>query len=321
MNDIDRSIRIAVLDDYQGVALKLADWSAVKQRAEVTVFQDHVSTDKEVIERLKPFDVVCVMRERTPLTREIISALPKLKLISSTGPGNASIDLNAAADHGVEVRHTRYMSSPTIEFTWSLLLSAARDIPRQHLSLRNGGWQTSIGADLRGKTLGILGLGSVGSGVAKVGLAFGMNVIAWSQNLDSQTAEAQGVKRVTRDELFSMSDFLSIHVRMSERTKGLVGKAELALMKPDSFLINTSRAPIVDEEAIVDALTAERIARYAVDVFAEEPLPANHFFRESPRVFATPHIGYVSENLYKWFYIDTVQNVEQWIAGLSETDR
>jgi phosphoglycerate dehydrogenase-like enzyme len=306
-------IKIAILDDYQNVALREVDWSPLTARAELTVFTDHLFDVGEIAQRLQPFDVVCVMRERTPFSRELIENLPNLKLIASTGSGNASIDLEAAAERGVEVLHTGYSSTPTIEFTWALILAMARNIAGENESLRSGGWQISLGTELAGKTLGLLGLGRVGSAVGVIGRAFRMNVIAWSQNLTPERAEEKGVQLVDKATLFSTSDFLSIHVRLSERTHHLVGPAELGQMKPTSRLINTSRGPIVDEAALINALKTGQLAGAALDVYDTEPLAADHPFRTLPNVLATPHIGYVSTELYRTFYGDTVHNIVQWL--------
>ena len=311
-------IKVAVLDDYQNVALSVADWSPLKDLADVTVFNDHVADIGSLIQRLQPFDVVCVMRERTPLSREVIENLPNLKLIASTGPGNVSIDQEAAAERGIEIRHTGYSSTPTIEMTWALILAMARNIPLETQSVREGGWQLSLGEQLAGKTLGVLGLGHIGSAVGVIGRAFRMNVIAWSENLTEERAAEKGVQRVSKDVLFSTSDFLSIHLRFSERTRGLVGATELAQMKSTSRLINTSRGAIVDNAALLRALTTGQIAGAALDVYEVEPLENPHPLRELPNVLATPHIGYVSKELYRTFYGDTVQNIVKW---LEETGR
>jgi phosphoglycerate dehydrogenase-like enzyme len=306
-------IKVAVLDDYQNVALSMADWSPLKNLADVTVFSDHVADIGSLIQRLQPFDVVCVMRERTPLSRVVIESLPNLKLIASTGPGNASIDQEAAAERGIEIRHTGYSSTPTIELTWALILAMARNIPLENQSVRQGGWQLSLGDELAGKTLGLLGLGHIGSAVGIIGRAFRMNVIAWSENLTEERAAEKGVQRVSKDVLFSTADFLSIHVRFSERTRGLVGATELTQMKPTSRLINTSRGAIVDNAALLRALTTGQIAGAALDVYDVEPLDNPHPLRELPNVLATPHIGYVSQELYRTFYGDTVRNIVQWL--------
>jgi phosphoglycerate dehydrogenase-like enzyme len=306
-------VNIAVLDDYQGVAMSVADWSKVTDRANVTVFQDHLASEDAVAERLAPFDVVCIMRERTPMRGSLLKRLPKLKLIASTGPRNAAIDLAAAAECGIAVAHTGYVSEPTIELTWALILASSRHIPAEAASVRGGGWQHTLGDDLMGKTLGILGLGNVGSGVAKVGLAFGMNVIAWSQNLTSAVATAAGARLVSKEELLRTADLVSIHMVLSARTVGLIGAAELALMKPTARLINTSRGPLVVEAALVDALSNHRIAGAAIDVFDTEPLPADHPYRRAENLLATPHIGYGTRGLYERFYRDSVANISAWL--------
>lgn len=311
-------VKVAVLDDYQNVALSMADWSSLENLADITVFNDHVANVGNLIQRLRPFDVVCVMRERTPLPRVVIESLPNLKLIASTGPGNASIDQVAAAERGIEIRHTGYSSTPTIELTWALILAMARNIPLENRSLRQGGWQVALGEQLAGKTLGLLGLGHIGSAVGIIGRAFRMNVIAWSQHLTAERAAEKGVQLVSKDVLFSTADYLSIHLRLSERTQGLVGATELAQMKPASRLINTSRAQIVDYAALLAALATGQIAGAALDVYDVEPLDNPHPLRELPNVLATPHIGYVSEELYRTFYSDTVHNIVQW---LDETGR
>jgi phosphoglycerate dehydrogenase-like enzyme len=308
-----KKYNIAVLDDYQNAALQSADWSVLHGRGDITVFPDHLADPDAVIARLLPFDVVCVMRERTPLPRSVIERLPNLKLIASTGPGNAAIDVAAAVERGVTVLHTGYRSGPTIEFTWALILSSARQIVTESNSVRSGGWQQTVGTDLCGNTLGILGLGRIGSEVARIGRAFGMNVIAWSQNLTSETAEAAGATRVSKDQLFEQADVLTIHVVLSSRTRGLVGATELQKMKPTARLINTSRGPVVDEQALISVLKSKKIAGAAIDVFDNEPLPKDHPLRTQDNVLATPHIGYVSHGLYKTFYGDTVSNIRKWL--------
>jgi phosphoglycerate dehydrogenase-like enzyme len=313
VNTSKHSVNVAVLDDYQGVALTLADWSKVTARARVTVFNDHLDDPEALIERLAPFDVVCVMRERTPLRRDIIERLPKLKLIASTAIRNASIDADAAAERGITIVHTSYMSSPTVELTWALILAGARHIVSENAALRAGGWQRSVGEDLAGKTLGIVGLGNIGSQVAKVGLAFGMRVVAWSQNLTREAAAAAGARLVPKEELLREADVVSIHLVLSGRTRGLIGAAELQLMKPTARLVNTSRGPIIVESALIEALANGRIAGAAIDVFDVEPLPPEHPFRRMDRVLATPHIGYVSRGLYERFYRDTVANIVAWL--------
>jgi len=306
-------VKIAVLDDYQGAALKLADWTAVARRAHIDVFNDHLADADAVVKRLLPYDIVCVMRERTPLRREIIERLPNLKMIASTAPRNASIDMQAAADHNVTVLHTGYFSSPTVELTWALILAGARHITSEAAAVRGGGWQQRLGDDMAHKTLGIVGLGGIGSKVAKVGMAFGMNLIAWSQNLTAEKAAAAGATLVSKDELLRQADVVSIHLVLSERTKGLIGASELALMKPTARLVNTSRGPIVQEAALIQALASHRIAGAAIDVYDTEPLPLDHPYRNMPNLLATPHIGYVSRGLYERFYRDTVSNIIAWL--------
>jgi len=313
MSSINAPANIAILDDYQNTALEMADWSSLDGRATITVFNDHLADPDPVVDRLLPFDVVCVMRERTPLPRAIIERLPRLKLIASTAFRNASIDIAAAAERGIEVMHTGYDSSPTVELTWALILASARHIVAENASLRSGGWQRAIGDGLRGKTLGVLGLGNIGSQIARVGLAFGMEVVAGSQNLTAEKAAAQGVRLTSKDELFRQADIVTIHLVLSGRTRGLVGAAELAAMKPSARLVNTSRGPIVEEAALVDALRERRIAGAAIDVFDVEPLPSDHPYRSLENALATPHIGYVSRELYRTFYGDTVKNIAAWL--------
>jgi phosphoglycerate dehydrogenase-like enzyme len=310
-------IRVAVLDDYQDVARQSADWAPLDAAADVVIFHDHVADEAALARRLSPFDVVCVMRERTPMTATLLAALPRLRLIASTGRANASIDLEAAAVHGVEVVHTNYASTPTIEFTWAAILGLARNLANETASVRAGGWQQGMGVELSGKTLALLGLGRIGSAVARIGQAFGMKVIAWSQNLTAEQAGEVGVERVEKNELFARADFLSVHTRLSERTHGIVGAAELGMMKPSARLVNTSRGPIVDEAALIKALTEGRLAGAAIDVYEPEPLAPGHPFRRLPNVLATPHIGYVSEEMYRTFYGDTVANVLAWIRKVT----
>ncbi len=314
-------MKVAILDDYQNFALEMADWSSIAGRAEITVFNDHLADPDAVVERLLPFDVICVMRERTPLLRGVIERLPQLKLIASTGSRNASIDRVAAEERGIRVTATGYRSTPTIEITWALILASARQIVRESNSVRDGGWQTSIGRELDGRVLGVLGLGNIGGQVARIGLAFGMKIIAWSQNMTPQIAEAAGATLVTKDELFRQADVVSIHLILSKRTRGLVGAADLALMKPTSWLINTSRGPVVDEGALVQALRSRAIAGAAVDVFDTEPLPADHPFRALDNVLATPHIGYVAEDLYRTFYGDAAASIGVWLDEVAGGNR
>src|SRR5580700_3740593 len=306
-------MNVAILDDYQNVALQLADWSGVRRHAEITVFNDHIADPSGVVERLRPFDAICVMRERTPLTREILQQLPNLKLIASTGPRNVSIDSQAAADFGIAVTATGYDSTPTIEFSWSLILASMRGIDREAASLKAGGWQIGLGSNLRGKNLGVVGLGNIGREVARIGVAFGMKVIAWSQNLTEEKASAAGATLVDKQTLFREADVVTVHLVLSSRTRGIVGAPELALMKPTARLINSSRGPIVDQAALIKALQARTIAGAAVDVFDTEPLPADHPFRTLDNLLATPHIGYVTEELYRTFYGDAAASIAAWL--------
>ena len=313
MSNQPEPYRIVVLDDYQSVALSLADWSVLDARPTVTVFNDHLADPDAVVERLQPFDILCVMRERTPMTRTIIERLPKLRLIASTAPRNASIDLKAAEERGVQVVHTGYTSAPTIELTWALILGSARNLVAENASLRSGGWQRFIGDDVAGRTLAVLGLGNVGGPVAQIGNAFGMNVIAWSQNLTAERAAEVDAELVSKEELFRRADVVSIHIGLSDRTRGLVGAPELAIMKPTARLVNTSRGPIVVEAELIAALKAQKIAGAAIDVFDQEPLPLDHPFRTLANLLATPHIGFVSRGLYARFYQDTVENIRRWL--------
>lgn len=313
MPDRIKTVNIAILDDYQGVALDFADWSTLAGRAEITVYRDHLSDEDALVARLAPYDVVCVMRERTPLTRAIIERLPQLRLIASTGAGNASIDRQAAADRGIEITHTGYTSHGAIELTWALILAAVRHIPAEVTSFRAGGWQVAVGGDLANHTLGILGVGRIGTASAAIARAFGMQVIAWSPNLTPERAEAAGARYVTKDELFAQADILSVSLVLGSRTRGIVGAHELALMKPTAWLVNTSRGALIDEDALVDALERKAIAGAALDVFATEPLPAMHPLRSLPNVIATSHVGFVTNDTYAIFYRDMVAAITAWL--------
>jgi len=259
--------------------------------------------------------VVVAMRERTPFKEPLLAALPNLKLISSTGRRNAAIDLAFAQSRNVTVCYTGYSSHGAMEHSWALILSAMRHIPQETASLRSGGWQTRVGIDLKGKTLGVVGLGNIGSGVAKVAQAFGMDVIAWSQNLTDEAAREAGATRVEKLDLFKRADLITLHLILSHRSRGIVGAEELAAMKPSAWLINSSRGPLIDEKALIATLSEKRIAGAALDVYDEEPLPADHPFRRLDNVLATPHIGYVTEDTYKIFYNDSVENIAAWMDG------
>ena len=314
-----KKIEIAVLDDYQSVALKMADWSELEKVSNITVFHDHLSDQQELVKRLKPFDILCLMRERTPVNRELLSNLPNLKLIVSTGFRNASIDAAAVQDLGIRLQNTGYLGSGAPEMTWALLMAMAKKIPQENASLKNGGWQTQIGSDLKGKTIGIVGLGTIGAKIASIAAVFDMNVIAWSQNLTPEKAESHGARYVSKEYLFENADFITVHLVLSERTKGIISIPELALMKPAAYLVNTSRGPLIDEKALVDSLENKKIAGAALDVFDIEPLPANHPFRTLDNVLATPHTGFVTENTYKLFFEDTVTIIKKWIQENSSS--
>ena len=308
-------VRIAVLDDYQNVALKMADWSQVSSQAEVIVFDDHLADSGAVAERLKDFEIVCAMRERTPFPRALIEALSDLKLLITTGPRNASIDVGAANEHGITVCHTASHPTGTPELTWALILALARHVPLESTNEREGRWQTTIGIDLAGKTLGIMGLGRLGSRVAQVAAAFGMTIIAWSQNLTDDRAAECGAVRVSKEELLAQSDFVTVHLVLSDRTHSLIGADELRRMKPSACLINTSRGPIVEEAALIQAIEQGSIAGAGLDVYDTEPLPSGHPYRTLPNVVLTPHIGYVTEDSYRMFFGGIVENIEAWLAG------
>lgn len=305
--------RIAVLDDYQGVALTSADWSSVTARADVTTFCDHVSDEDDLVARLAPFDVVFVMRERTPLPRTVLERLPRLRMIASTGPVNASIDMAAAQELGIHVSGTGGSVASTVELTWALILATSRHLVAESRSIADGGWQTTVGLELDRRVLGVLGLGRIGSRVARIGAAFGMDVVAWSQNLTPDAAAQAGARYLPRDEFFATADVLTVHLRLSDRSRGLIGAAELAAMKPTALLINTSRGPIVDEAALIDALTSGAIAGAGLDVFDTEPLPAAHPLRTLTNVTATPHIGYVADRSYRIFFRDAVAAITEWL--------
>jgi phosphoglycerate dehydrogenase-like enzyme len=312
---ITKSVSIAVLDDYQDVARSLADWSSLPD-ARAVFFHDHVAEADLLANRLQPFDVIVLMRERTRLDASMIARLPNLKLIVTVGTWNAAIDMVAAKQRRITVAGTDGGGphGPSA-LTWALVLALTRNVFAEAASVRAGGWQIGLGVELAGKTLGLLGLGTLGEAVSRYGIAFGMNAIAWSQNLTAEKAAASGVQRVGKQELFQRADVLSIHLKLSERSRGLVGAAELALMKPTAYLVNTSRGPIVDEAALVDTLRHRKIAGAGLDVFGEEPLPLEHPFRHLPNVIVTPHIGYVTEETYRMAYPQIVADIAGWMSG------
>lgn len=307
-------MRIAVLDDYQGAALTSADWGSIPD-GEVVTFADHLDDEHALAERLRGCEVVVAMRERTPFPRSLLERLPDLRLLVTTGARNASIDVAAARERGVTVCGTRGSGSPTAELTWGLILALARHIPREDAATRAGQWQTTLGIGLQGRTLGVIGLGNLGGQVARVGRAFGMDVIAWSQNLTAERAAEVGATLVTKDELLARADFATIHLVLSERTRALIGARELALMRPDAYLVNTSRGPIVEEAPLIEALRTHRIAGAALDVFDHEPLPHDHPLLALHNVVLTPHLGYVTAETYAIFYGDAVEDIRAWAAG------
>ncbi len=313
-------MKVAILDDYANVALSYGDWSLIKKRAEVVVFKEHIAEEK-LVTALQPFNVVCTLRNRADLTRETINQLPNLKVIVVSDPYVACIDFAAAAERGIEVlqanapANTSSDTYATAEFTWGLLLATVRHIPSTVSSLKQGQWHHTPGMSLAGKTLGIVGLGRYGKKIAQYAKAFDMYVIAWSQNLNAEDAQNAGVKPVDKETLFRESDIVSIHYVMSERSIGLVGERELAAMKPTAFLINTSRGPLVDEQALIFALKTNQIAGAGLDVFDQEPLPPNHPLLELSNLVATPHLAYVTEPTMRSFYVGIANAVRAYLNG------
>lgn len=313
-------MNIAVLDDYQHVALSSVYWTELPAEVTVVPFHDHVSDPDALVARLEPFDVVVAMRERTALPRSVLERLPNLALLVTTGMANAAIDLDATRDLGITVSGTTVLTSSTVELTWALILAAVRQLPAQEKAFLEQGWHTghgpeAMGGDLADATLGVVGLGRIGARVAAVGAAFGMRVVAWSQNLTAATARAAGVTAVTKEELLATSDVVTLHLRLSERTRGVLGAAELALMKPTAYLVNTSRGPLVDETALVEAVSSGRLAGVGLDVYDVEPLPAHSPLRALPRSVLLPHLGYVSRRTFDVFYRDIVDDILAHRAG------
>jgi phosphoglycerate dehydrogenase-like enzyme len=310
------SINIAVLDDYQHVAHTLADWARLRPQANTAFFHDHIADPDALAARLAPFDAIVLMRERTRFDAELLARLPKLKLLVTVGMWNAAIDLHTAKARGILVSGTNAGEpAATPALAWGMILAITRNLHRESASVRAGGWQTGVGVDINGKTLGVLGLGSIGKQVARFGAAFDMNVIAWSPNLTPERAAEGGAKYVDKATLFREADVVSIHLKLGDRSQGLVGATELASMKRTAYLVNTSRGPIVSESALIEALQTQRIAGAALDVFDEEPLPLTHPYRYLPNVLATPHIGYVTENTYRRAYPQIVESIQAWLAG------
>ncbi|MGZ1489362.1 D-2-hydroxyacid dehydrogenase family protein [Brevibacterium sediminis] len=306
-------MRIVVLDDYQQVAGTFADWSGLD--AEVEFIDRPIVDDEDLVQVLSGAEVAVAMRERTAFTAGRLERLPDLRLLVTTGRVNASIDVEAARAQGIVVCGTESTTSATPELTWGLILSVLRSIPAEDAAVRGGGWQSTVGGDLDGHRLGVVGLGRLGTKVARVGAAFGMDVVAWSQNLDAERADALGVRAVSKDELFSTADVVTIHYKLSDRSRGLVGAAELETMKPDSILVNTSRAGLVDTDALITVLEAGGIRGAGLDVHEEEPLPVDHRLRSTPRTVLTPHLGYVTEDTYRIFFTQAVEDIAAWVTG------
>jgi phosphoglycerate dehydrogenase-like enzyme len=309
------AVQIAVIDDWQDVARDVVDWSALDSIGQVTFLHDYPADPDTLAERLAPFEVICVMRERTSFDAGLLRRLPKLKLLLTGGMRNAALDLKTAAELGIQVCGTESYKHAAPELTWALVMALSRNVVQEANALRAGLWQQGLGGDLHGKTLAILGLGSIGKRVAQFGQVFGMRVIAWSQNLTAEQAAEVGVTYVSKQQLFEQADILSIHLVLGERTRGLVDAQALAWMKPEALLVNTARGPIVDENALIDALRHKRLAGAALDVFAQEPLPVDHPFRTLDNVLATPHVGYVSGQNYRQFYGQMIEDLQAWAAG------
>lgn len=307
--------RIAVLDDWQSVASDVVDWSVLNSIGEVTFLHEFPTDTDSMAARLQAFDVICVMRERSTFDEALLSQLPHLKLLVTGGMRNAAIDVKAAGKLGIQVCGTDSYKHAAPELTWALIMGITRYLVDEANALRSGQWQIGLGSDLHGKTLGILGLGSIGKWIARYGQAFGMQVIAWSENLTAEAAAESGVTYVSKQQLFEQSDVLSVHLVLSDRSRGLVDAQALSWMKPSAYLINTARGPIVDEAALIETLQQRRIAGAALDVFAIEPLPAEHPFRTLDNVLATPHIGYVTENNYRTFFSQMIEDIQAWDAG------
>jgi phosphoglycerate dehydrogenase-like enzyme len=314
--DTQDRVGVVVLDDYQDVAMSVADWSPLRGRADLTVLHEHLGSEDAVVDRLAEFPVAVAMRERTPFPRSVLERLPNLRLLVTTGMRNAAIDLDAARDLGVTVCGTGGGAYEAAEHTWALLMAAARRLDVEIGNVRAGGWMTTLGTALQGRTLGVVGLGRLGGRVAAYARAFDMDVVAWSHNLTDERCAEVGVRRAeSLDDLLVQSDFVSLHLVLGDRSRGLVGSRELGLMKPTAWLVNTSRGPICDEAALLDAVRGGVIAGAALDVFAQEPLPAVHPLRTTPNVIATPHIGYVTEQAYAQRYTEAVEDIVRWLDG------
>jgi phosphoglycerate dehydrogenase-like enzyme len=311
----ETELGVAILDDYQGVATSVVDWGPVAGRGRVVAFADHLDDPDALVERLAPFDVVVAMRERTPFPRGVLARLPRLKLLVTTGMRNKAIDLAAADELGISVTGTSLVAESTVELAWALIMAVVRDLPGEDRRTREGDWQRTVPLQLAGSTLGILGLGRLGQRIAAIARVFGMSVIAWSENLTAAVAAEHGAELVEKAALFRRADVVSLHTLLSHRTRGLVGAAELAMLGPDGYLVNTSRGPIVDERALVDALRNGTIAGAALDVYDVEPLPAGHPLLSTPRTILSPHVGFVSRQAYEVAYGDAVQDILGWLDG------
>lgn len=310
------SVQIAVIDDWQDVASGVVDWSVLQSVGQVHFLHDYPADTALMIERLKGFEVICVMRERSTFDRALLEGLPRLKLLVTGGMRNAAIDIAAAKALGIQVCGTDSYKQAAPELTWALIMASTRNLLVEANAVRDGGWQVGLGGDLYGKTLGILGLGSIGQKVAQFAQVFGMRVIAWSENLTPERAAESGVTWVSKRELFEQADILTVHLVLSDRSRGLVDAQALGWMKPTARLVNTARGPIVDEQALVQALSTGRLAGAALDVYSQEPLPAEHPFRRLPNVLATPHVGYVSEQNYRQFYQQMIEAIQAWADGM-----
>ena len=309
-------LRCAILDDYLNISLKLADWSKIEDRVDVTVFNQPFASQDSAVSALKDFEIILAMRERTPFPRAMFDALPKLKLLITSGMRNNSIDLEAAKDKQVVVCGTKWSKDPTAPLTMGMILELTRNIGRENARMHGGEYlQKHIGIEIEDKTLGVVGLGKLGAKVAGLAKAFGMNVIAWSPNLTAERCKEVGVGFATKEELFSTADFITIHVVLSDRSRGLVGAADLARMKPTSFIVNTARGPIIDEMALLETLKARKIAGAAVDVFSVEPLPVDHPFRKLDNLVLTPHLGYVTQETFIAHYNQMVEGIDGWLNG------
>ena len=306
--------RLAILDDYQGVAMALGPWDRLKG-IEVTPFRDTITDRDALVQRLEPFDTILAMRERTPFPRALIERLPNLRLLITTAARNRSIDAAACAEKGIVFCGTASSGDPTVDIAWGLIIGLMRDLPRQEQALRAGRWQTSVGWGLEGRTLGVVGLGKLGGRVAKVAQAFGMKVIAWSQNLTEERAAEIGATRVDKATLFAEADVVTLHLILSDRSRGIVGAEDLARMKPTAFIVNTSRGPLIDQDALIAALKAGRIAGAGLDVFDVEPLPQDHPILAAPNTMLTPHLGYVTQQNYRAYYQGCVEAIEAFNAG------